>query len=85
MKTNQQWTDIWNKKHCYYTVNSMFHTKNGSDYRNTMMGIWLEYILGQAKCYYYMGKPMMTDTQYDKFESFLKKLKPDSKLLTKVG
>jgi NAD-dependent DNA ligase len=46
----------------------------------------IEYDLLQAKhAYYCVGKPEMTDAQYDRLEDVLRRERPDSPVLSTVG
>lgn len=55
-------------------------------YRNNKMADYCEKMIVKAKeMYYNAGDIIMSDEQYDKFEEYLKLLRPDSKILEMVG
>ena len=101
MKEDKYWSDKWNKLHIKYIAEEMENAIEGisecgkfktfkaqphlAGHRNKKMANWLEEILNEAKTKYYTGVEIMSDRQYDKFENYLKLLKPDSKILEKVG
>ena len=101
MKEDKYWSDKWNKLHIKYIAEEMENAIEGISecgmfrtfeaqphlvgHRNEKMADWLEKILNSAKTSYYTGEALMSDYQYDKFENYLKKLRPDSKILEKVG
>ncbi len=79
MKTNEEWVKEWNDFHTKYI-------KEGSDIRNTKMADYCEKVIEEAKkIYYTTNKSIMTDNMYDRFEDSLRILRPDSKILKKVG
>jgi hypothetical protein len=54
--------------------------------QNAEIADQLEIELTEAKhAYYCEGKPMMTDYKYDKLESILREIRPESKVLSGVG
>jgi hypothetical protein len=60
----------------------------GSDaqlYWTTEMSNWYEDLLLQGKKAYYAGKPIMSDSAFDKIEEMLRYIKPDSDVLKRVG
>ena len=79
MKTDQEYLDDWMVKHREYT-------KLGYEIRNSKMADYCEEIILAAKePYYNSGDPIMSDNAFDRFENYLKSLRPNSKLLEKVG
>lgn len=79
MLTIKDFYPIWNALH-------QEHTVKGADARNEAMSLWLEDTIIEAKkAYYETGENLMEDRVYDKLEEYLKLLKPDSKVLEKVG
>jgi NAD-dependent DNA ligase len=79
MMTIKDFHETWNKLHIE-TV------KADSANRNSIMALWLENQILQAKeAYYNTGTPIMEDRVYDKMEDYLKTLNPTSSVLEKVG
>ena len=79
MKTDKEWLEDWVKLHQKYTV-------EGSDIRNNKMADYCEEKILEAKeAYYDSGETIMSDKYYDRLEDNLKILRPDSKVLEKVG
>lgn len=69
----------WNELHRKYT-------KLGSETRNSKMADYCEEMIMEAKKHYYgSGNTIMEDSTYDRLENCLKVLRPDSKILDKVG
>lgn len=80
LKTQQEYTKIWNDLHCKY-----IH-KYGADKRNELMADHCEELILKAKeVYYNTGNTIMTDATYDYYEDKLRILRPTSKALEKVG
>lgn len=78
-RTLQQWCDDWNVLHIKYI-------KIGVNYRNEKMADYCEQIILKAKdSYYNTGQRIMDDHTFDRHEAWLKLLRPDSRILLKVG
>jgi len=83
MKTDDEWIAVWNNK---WKENFRENSKESWDFRNEFQINFLEDLLMNAKAQYYnTDKTIMTDKMYDRFEGFLRTLKPDSQLLIKIG
>ena len=78
MKDTSEWLKEWNKLHQEYT-------KKGSEFRNNKMADYCEEMILKAKPAYYEGEPIMEDSWFDRLETSLRSLRPDSKVLEKVG
>jgi hypothetical protein len=79
MKTRKDLVDEWNDLHIKYT-------KFGPIGRNGRMIEFCEkYILEAKEAYYNTESPIMEDEAFDMLESSLKTLRPNSKVLEKVG
>jgi len=75
MKSDKDYAAEWNKMHIDFITE-----------RNNAMADYCETMILEAKdVYYNSGDPIMSDDQYDRFESYLKSLRPDSKVLLVVG
>lgn len=85
----RNWTDEWNNLHCKCVEENREAERNGTEskeYRDNVMADYLEKTLLEAKeAYYNSGDETMSDSQYDKFEGWLKIIRPNSKFLEKVG
>ena len=77
MKDHQEIIIEWNKMFC-----SVVLTDTDT---NTFMADYCERSILAAKEAYYEGSPIMLDTSYDWFEDRLRRLRPDSKIMEKVG
>jgi len=71
---NEERCKITNAIHCTYKFE---RTEEGVDK--------LEQLILMAKDCYYAGYPFLTDSAYDQLEELLRKRRPDSKVLEKVG
>jgi len=78
MKTNKFYLKEWND---LFTKN----VHNDSPHVNEVMADYCEKLLLKAKARYYKGLPIMEDNVYDNIEDKLKILRPNSKVLEKVG
>lgn len=101
MKDDKEWQEEWNELHCKYTAEQMKNAIKGIsdcgkfrtfkpqpemvDHRNNKMADYIEEIIVKAKNTYYAGEPIMSDQYYDKLENILRLLRPDSKMLEKIG
>lgn len=89
MKLNQEYTDEWNEKHFQCVSDGRSNNLSPAahaEYRNNIMADHCEDMIVLAKkAYYDSDNPIMEDSQYDKFEDYLRILRPDSKVLQKVG
>ena len=89
MKDDKDYLDDWNNLHCKCVKENNKVGRNGkesADYRNGVMADYCEEMILKGKeAYYGTGNIIMTDQQYDKFENILKLLRPNSKILEKVG
>ena len=69
----------WNKLHIEYT-------KLGYEKRNSLMADYCEELISKAKeVYYNSNEVIMSDNFFDRTERALRSLRPESKLLEKVG
>ena len=69
--------DLWNEMHCRHAYNHK---------RNSIMADFCEtWMLKAKETYYKVGEPIMNDEAYDMLERNLMILRPDSKILQKVG
>lgn len=100
MKLDKDWLHEWNELHCKYVKEEMencysdvkddFHRywprEKMVGHRNSKMADYCEKMIIKAKeTYYNTGESIMSDQIYDSLERKLKILKPESKVLEKVG
>ena len=83
MEDDKYWIDEWNQLHIQYVKEE--RENKIDNYRNDKMADYCEEIIIKAKKAYYDGNPIMTDSKFDRFEEYLKLLRPNSKILEKVG
>jgi NAD(P)H-flavin reductase len=82
----------------FYTLQNETHIEVVSEFRKkglegtdaqvywtNQMSDWYEDILMKAKKAYYDGVPIMSDKAFDKFEEYLRAIKPQSQVLKQVG
>lgn len=87
MRTVEDWRDDWNDL-TIKTIAENTHTnpKDSADYLNGKMADYCEEIMVEAqKAYHVIGEPTMHDDWYNSLEMRLKSLRPESKILEKVG
>lgn len=72
---HKDWIDEWNR---IYTEFCRYHNEWNADYLEIMMA-------KASKAYYETGDVIMDDQTYDWMENRLRHLRPQSKMLTKVG
>ena len=89
MKTEKEYTKDWNDLHCKLVAENNTSGRTGvasAAYRNNAMADYCERMILEGKeVYYNSGENIMSDLQYDRFEDRLRVLRPDSKILEKVG
>jgi len=74
-KDNEWWLKEWNRLHIASIRVS-----------NEFKADYCEEVIKKAKdLYYNSGETIITDGRYDAFEMYLRRLRPDSKLLEQVG
>lgn len=79
--TYKSWVLLYNEE-----TKRIIKDGGGGDNFNTKICVWLEEVLLKAKKHYYTtGEVIMDDTTYDNFEDTLKRLKPDSEVLSIIG
>ncbi len=96
---DQNYIDEWNILHKKYAKEEMVDCHKGEEdgfytswpreemegHRNNKMADYCEELLFKANKAYRSGQPIMSDRYYDSIEGVLKDLRPDSKILIKVG
>lgn len=76
-----KFNDIWNANYIKLVSDDI-----EPEQRNSMGADFLEDMILKAKdAYYNEGNPILSDQDYDKAESYLRTLRPDSIVLEKVG
>ncbi len=88
MRSDEQMNEEWNEQHCKYVQINRDNgriTHEAASFRNNRMADYCESVILKAKEAYYDGTPIMTDVWYDKIEDNLRILRPNSKMLEKVG
>ena len=101
MVEDKDWLDKWNELDAKYTKEESEGAKEETSecgkltaftkqpdligHRNEKMADWLEDTLNNAKSKYYSSVAIMSDFQFDRFEMYLRSLRPNSKILKKVG
>lgn len=79
------WQDLYQKCVAENNKNGR-ECQEAADYSNSVMADFCEDLILQAKkAYYDTGEPIMDDLTFDNFENRLKLLRPNSKILEKVG
>ncbi len=84
MRSDELMNKEWNEQHCALVATAR-DLELPSSFRNEKMADYCESVILKAKEAYYDGTPIMTDVWYDKIEDNLRILRPNSKMLEKVG